>query len=257
MMKTLKGKVLTGATAITLIAGGTAVFASTDAGSNFKSWYNGLFNQSTASIAKDSKDHINGQVGQLTNEYNGLKTDATEDINFTRDNESANAQSEINKAKNEQIASLTIKENQIKGYMDEQFDGIFAYANNVINNVGTQASTYAEGELTSLTNKNGSAAVAQVNKEITATSNQATTDLQTAINQAKSEVSAQLKTETDATTKEIKAAIDAKIVELRATITKKKEELVAKQQRLITAEADKLEAQAKADLDAVVSNINN
>lgn len=257
MVKSFKGKVVTGVVAVGLLSGVSMAFANTDAGTGLKAWYDVQFGKSAASVQKQTTDYAASKVPALAREYNGLKSDATNSINSTRDEETASSTTEINDAKQGHIDALNAKEAEIAGYMAAQFDGISTYANSVINNVGNQAYNYAQADLGRHTGSKGQAALTKVNEDLTATTNAAVAELETEIADAKVALQAQLASETASTVEEIKAATDAKIAELRTMITDKKNELVAAQQALITAKAQELEDAAKADLDAIVSSINN
>ncbi|MBM6619137.1 hypothetical protein [Bacillus suaedaesalsae] len=257
MVKSFKGKVVTGVVAVGLLSGVSMAFANTDAGTGLKAWYDVQFGKSAASVQKQTTDYAASKVPALAREYNGLKSDATNSINSTRDSEITNTASDIESAKQGHVDALNAKEAEIAGYMASQFDGISVYANSVINSVGTQAYNYAQADLGRHTGSKGQAALTKVNDDLTATTNAAVTELEAEIASAKAALQAQLATETATTVEEIKAATDAKIAELRELITAKKNELVATQQGLITAKAQELEDAAKADLDALVLSINN
>ena len=256
MLKTVKGKVITGVVAVGLLSGMGAAFANSDAGALLKDWYNSKFKESAASIEKNVTNYANGKVPALKKEYNQLKEDAAKSINATRDSEIDGSKEEIAKAKNEHINSLNATEADIKAEIDKHFDVIFAAANAVINFLGERAYQYAEKDLGRFTDDKGKAALEQVNQDLTAAKDEAVKELQAEIEKSKAELQALLDSHSDTTTEEIKQAIDAKIVELRGKITAKKNELVAVQQQLIAAKAQELEDAAKAELDAVVSSIN-
>jgi hypothetical protein len=256
MNKSLKTKVLSGAVAIGLLSGVGVAFASTDAGTNLQSWYNGQFGKSAQSIQTQVTNYAVGKVPALTKEYNGLKTDATNSINGTKTTESTNASNAINNAKDEHLDALAAQKQAIQDHLQSQFDGIQQAAHTIIGQVGVQAQNYAFNDLTKLTGNTGSTALTGLTTELNSTSDQALADLQAAIAAAKSDLQTQLDNATASRVENIKGIIDAKIAELRTTITDKKNDLVAAQQALITAKAQELQNKAVADLDAAVANIN-
>lgn len=256
MMKTIKGKVITGAAVFAVLTGGAAAFASTDAGANLKSWYDGQFNKSATNVVENSVDYASDQVPGLAKEYNGLKKDATRSINNTKNSEIDDANSEINDTKDQYIAALNGSKEEINKYLKSQFDGIVQNAHTTIGVVGGQAYDYAETELSGLTLKNGNSALADLEAKLKKSNEDAVAELELAIANAKSELQAELDSQEGASTQRIKDAIDAKIWELRGKITERKDVLVSEQQTLIVEKSQKLEDDAKAALDTVVSNIN-
>lgn len=101
-----------------------AAFASTDAGTNLQSWYNGQFGKASTSIVTQVTSYAKGLVPGLYNEYTGLKTTATNSINATKDSEVSGTQEEIGKAKDAHILSLNTKKDEISKGLQSQFDKI-------------------------------------------------------------------------------------------------------------------------------------
>jgi hypothetical protein len=255
-MKSVKTKVLTGVVAVGLLSGVGAAFANTDAGTNLQNWYNGKFGQAAASIQNQTAGYALGKVPALTQEYNGLKTAATNSINFSKDTASAIANSGITNANKEHLDALAGQKQAIQDHLQSQFDGIQQAADTIIGQVGLQAIDLANRDLTKHTGDAGTAALDQLTTDLNATSEQAVKDLQAAIDAAKLDLQSQLNAATSSRVENIKNIIDRKIEELRTTITAKRNELVGIQLGLITKKAQELEAQAKADLTAVVDGIN-
>lgn len=256
MMKTVKGKVLTGMTTVALLAGGTAAFASTDAGSGLKAWYNDTFGKSVSALQTNSTNYGNQQVPKLYNEFEGLKADAKSSLTNTRDTAISDSTSSINGEKDEHIKAVTGQKEAISAQMASVFDGMAAYAQGQIDTAGKQATGYANSDLTKFTGTQGQAAVAQVENDLNAASDRAVADLTKTIAQAKSDLQKQLNAETLTTTKEIQKAVDTKIEDLRTVITDKRDQLVKEHQTIISNKAAELTADAKKDLDEVVAGIN-
>lgn len=255
MMKTIKGKVVTGVVTIGLLSGVGAAFADTDAGQALQNWYNGQFGKSAASIQNDSVKHIQGKVGALNTEYNNLKSNVKSQIDGESAGQVTAKTTSINNAKDGYIQQVSATKADISSKMTAQFDGITAYANTIITQAGVQAQNYANKELTKQAGENGAAAITDMDGKILAAQDQAKKDLQAAIDNAKKDLSLQLAGETTDTTQGIKDAIDAKIVELRGLINQKAQDLVDAQKTLIQQQANLDEQNAKTELENVVKGI--
>jgi hypothetical protein len=254
-MKSIKTKIVSGVVTVGLLSGVGAAFAATDAGTQLENWYKAQFNKSTASIQSGAMSHINGKVGALQTEYNGVKSNVTSQINGERDAVVTSSTTSINAEKDMYINQVTDKKNALSNAMAGQFDAISAFANTQINIAGNVAQSYANRELTNLAKANGDAALTSVETQLTAAQAQAKSELETAIANAKNDLSLQLAGETQATTQEIKDAIDAKIVQLRELINTKAQQLVDAQKALIQAKATELENAAKTELENVAKGI--
>ena len=255
MIKTIKGKVITGVTAFALISGG-AVLAGSDAGKNLQDWYNTKFGESSTKVATDSANYAQGKVPGLYNEYNGLKKEGTDFINTAGTEKTAEGAANINSAKDEHITAVQTKEDEIQRYMSGQFEGLYAAAQEIINETANKGYTWAENDLSKKYGADGKAATDRVNADLTKVKNAAVTDLESAIVIAQRDLQSSLDSNTTATTAEIKKAIDAKINVLRGQIRELRDELVAVQKQTIANEAIALESQAKKAMDDVVANIN-
>lgn len=255
MLKTIKSKVIAGTVGVVLLSSAGAAFASSNAGTNFKAWYNGQFNTASQSVSEQSYAYVNGKAGALVTEYNGLKSDATTSINGTRDSSTTRANNAITSEKQAHIDAVNSEKTAISGYMATQFDVLSTFANGLIVQAGVDATAYANANLGAHTSTEGGNAVGKVSTDLTAASDAAVLELKNAISTAQGELNTQLRSETNATVTEIKGLVDAKIVELRGTITQIKNDLVKAQQDLINAEARNQLNDAKADLQAVVDGI--
>ncbi|ETI70124.1 hypothetical protein [Neobacillus vireti] len=256
-MKSLKTKIVTGVVTVGLLSGVGAAFANTDVGAVLKNWYDGQFGKSIASVQSETTKYGTDQNLAWSQEYNNLKTDATNSINGTKTSEEKGAKDEITNAKKGHLQALNAKKAEISGYMDKQFEAISIAAQNAINSAGSQTLTDANSDLKNHTEAKGWDAYVDMNSQLATAENDAIRELEDAIYYVKKDLQDQLNAETSATTTKIKDAIDAKISELRTLITKKKDELVAVQQAFISKEAQDRVIKAKADLDAtVVDNIN-
>jgi len=255
MIKTVKGKVIAGTLAFGLVAGSGVALGATDAGINLKAWYDAKFGTAATSVTGEISAHALGKVDGLTNEYNGLKTAATNSINTTGGMASAVATTKINEKSAEHIAAINQQKAAIAGHMATQFDELSSYANGLINQAGVAGLQAATDDLTAHTGAKGADALATLTTELGNAKGTAVSQLESAISTAKSDLQAQLASEKASTVAEINGLIDAKIIELRQKITKIKNDLVRAQQELITAKAIALENAAKAELQSVVDGI--
>jgi len=256
MLKTVKGKVIAGTVAVTLLVGTGAAFGSSlDAGQKLKAWYDGQFGNASGQIEDAVASNVEGRINGLVTEYNGLKTGATTSINDTKTAESTAKSTSISNEAQAHIDKINAEKAHIDTYLAGQFNSLRGFANGLINQAGTTAVNYANTDLTNHTGAKGTAALGALESDLNATTTQAKEDLQTAIDNAKNSLQGQLDTETTETTEEIIALIDAKIIELRTTITAKRDALVVAQQDLIKAKALALETEAKKSLSDIVDGI--
>ena len=256
MLKTVKGKIVSGAIAVALVSGAGVAFADTDAGGKLASWYNAHFASKSTEVAGAVGVYGTQAANKAGKDYSTTKSYSLNDIK-SQGNTSTNA---ANKAINDKKEALV---GQVKGTKDSistsmaaQFDKISSDANKLINATGDSALKYAQKDLKNSTGSTGTKALNDLNTAITSTTDAAKSELQTAIDTAKSELTAQLNAEATATTAEIKAAIDAKVLELQGLINAKAAELAQAQKDLIVAKAAELQGKAEADLDAIVDSIN-
>ena len=256
MLKTVKGKVIAGTVAVTLLAGTGAAFGSSfNAGDKLLNWYNKQFLASSGEMAADVKNDVEGKIKGLATEYEGLKIDAKEKIDQRKSDESEAKSASIDAEAQAHIDAINTKEAKISGYMDDQFDTLLGTANALIFAAGLTATDYANKDLKNYTGETGKAALNDLTTELTDATDVASKELSDEILATKTALLAQLKEEKDATTAEIKKAIDDKISALRTSITKKKDDLVVAQQALITAKAVALETAAKQSLQGIVDDI--
>lgn len=255
MMKSIKGKVVTGVVTLGLLSGVGVAFANTDAGQQLQNWYNGQIGKSTSKLAADTTGYATSKAPALAREYNGIKTEAEKGIKDAQNAKTTLASDSITSAAQTHINKVNVQKEKIADYMDDQFDQIVTFANGVINQAGNEAYRIADHDLQKFTGQKGTKAQEEMTSELNNTKEQAKRDLQDAINSAKDTLQSQLDSETTAATNEIKTAIDDKITELRTMINNRVDELVEAQKQLIAAKAEELQKQAIAELDSVVDGI--
>ncbi|WP_077328428.1 hypothetical protein [Virgibacillus siamensis] len=256
-MKSLKGKIIAGTIAAGVITSAGAVFANTDAGNVLQDWYDGMFQDSVQTIQDEATAYGTELLPELQAEYNGIKEDATTDINATRDTETGESIAAINLTKDNHLESLGSKKQEILSNMEKQFYDVYMEGWLEIQRLADEGQAYAENDLTDHTGAKGQEAVNQVTADLTTATDAAVMELEEAIRQAKEELSGQLTRYSDITVKNLKKGVDFAILELREEVNRITDELVAQQQEIITAKAQNLEDAAKAEMDEVVSGIGN
>jgi hypothetical protein len=255
MLKTIKGKVIAGTVSVVLLSSAGAAFASQDASDNLKAWFDGQFRLSSKSVSDQSSAYVNGKVGSLVTEYNGLKTTATNSINTKAGDVKTSTNANVKGASDAYITDLNAEKAHIEGYLAGEFDSLSNFADGLIDNAGNAAVGYATRDLGSHASTAGIAATKQMTTDINFSTATAKSNLQAAIATAKFELQEDLNSETALTVTEIKRKIDAKIGELRIAITGINNGFIAKQKGNIEAAALVLEKAAKADLESVVDGI--
>jgi len=255
MLKTIKGKVIAGTVTFALVAGAGAAFASQDAGDNLKAWYDGQFNKSSKSVSDQSYNYVNGKVGALVTEYNGLKTTAKNSINTKAGDTKTSTNTNVKNASDAYISDLNAEKAHIDSYLVGEFDALSNFAQDLINRAGTQAVGYATTNLGQNATAAGTAATTQMTTDINNATATTKAELVAAISAAKTSLQTSLDNETALTVADIKARVDAKIIELRTQITAINNGFIATQEANIVAAAAALETAAKAELDSVVDGI--
>ncbi len=256
MLKTVKGKVIAGTVAVTLFAGAGAAFGASDAGENFRAWYDGQFRSASNDVKKDVTAYAALKVPGLVNEYNGIKKDAAKEIKDSGDTNAKNSKTDIQNAAQEHIDEVKFSHEEIDGFLKGQFIEISVAAQKAIDDASIEIDKYASNDLSIQSGKNGEDAMKFVDAELGKSKEQAVKDLNEAIAVAKGDLSTKLKNEKNLTTVKIKGMIDQEIKDLRKIITDKKAELVAVQVALIEKKAADLELAAINELNSIVSNIN-
>lgn len=102
-IKTVKGKVLAGTVAGSLVLGGGFTFANTDAGQALQNWYDSQFDSAVQNSKEDAAAYGASLLPGLAQEYNGIKSDAKKNIDETAENETNAAKSAIESAKADHI----------------------------------------------------------------------------------------------------------------------------------------------------------
>lgn len=252
---TLKSKIMAGVLCATLVGGAGTAFAGTDAAANLQQWYNGKLTPSLTAVWTDTNTYLNSLMGGLNNWFTTTKTTTVGNVATAGTNEIARANGAIGEAKQAYIDAINGKLTDIKNGMPAQYDAKVTQYNRNIDGYATTAYNYANGQITTALNTQGTNSVAAVNTEVGATRDQAIADLTVAINNAKTELEGLIAQEQLAATSEVKAYLDAKIVEKKAAIETATAALEAAKKQAITDKGTEIENAAKEALDALVAGI--
>ncbi|WP_033541191.1 hypothetical protein [Planococcus sp. CAU13] len=251
-LNTVKGKVLAGVAAVTLVSGAGFAAANMDAGGALKSWYDKQFTFSKAEVDASTLWHSGLKLYDFASHSTGETKNAVNSINSIKNNEKETKAENINAAKQTHIDAVNNRKNEIMANMEEQFNFIEMTNIDAFNQTSDKAYRGAEIALSGLAVGTGEKAFVSLQQELNTVKDNAVNDLKSTISSAKDELKAELKKQKDGTKEEIKKAIDSKIFELKNAITAKKVELVEAQQKLLVEEAIRIETAAKVELDAAV-----
>lgn len=255
-LSTVKGKLLIGVIVVGLLSSAGFALANSSAGEALKDWYNGVFNQSVDAAKDEVSDYGEDVFADLLAEFEDLLADAGDEIDATRDGETANAEEEITAAKDGHLGSLGEAKAEIVSQMEHQFFNVYMDEWLEIQRLSGEAEASATNELEAFTGEEGDAAIAQLTNDLTAAKEAAVSELEDAIETAKAEISALLDGHSAILVNNLTKEIDYSAEELQETIIALKEELVAEQQNLIAETAAQLTQEAKDSLDDVISGIN-
>ncbi|WP_010648065.1 hypothetical protein [Oceanobacillus massiliensis] len=256
LLGTVKGKLIAGTAAASLVVGGGFALANTDAGAQLQAWYDAAFGETKTAIVDEVTDYGEGLLPGLYNEYNGMKADAGTAINTTADSEIGDAQTSITNAKDSHLAALEGTKEEILADIQRQFnDEVFLEGYFQIQNLAGQAETYATNELTAYTDAKGNEAVAKVTDDLEQAKSDAVSDLEAAIAAAIGELEAEIDNQEEIVTRNLKNQVDWAIDYVRATLEELLDELVEEQQVIIADAAAELEGDAIDALDDVVAGM--
>lgn len=254
---TLKGKLVAGALAVVVLASAGVAYASTDAGANLKQWYDGMFSTTVDNVEAQTDAYKDSKLPGLAEEYEGLKSDASLDIDLTRTTETGESLEAIVNAKLSHIESLDESQQEILANMGLQFYNVMLDGYFEIERLGEEGLAYATNDLTTYTDQLGQDAVNQLTGDLGTAKDNAVTELEDAVREAKEQLAQELDSNEEITVRNLKNQVDWAIEDLRASVTELLTGLVEEQQTIIVAKAQELEDNAKAALDDVVSGINN
>lgn len=256
-LKSMKGKLVAGAVVVVLVSGTGVALAGTDAGQALQNWYDQAFGETVDGANQEAREYGESQIPGLVDEYDGVKEDASADIDAARADETSNSIDEITAAKDDHIGSVEGTKEEIMKGMDQEFYDVFMAGWMEIQRLGDEAIAYADSDLTQYTGDEGEAAVEQVTTDLTAAKGEAVSELEDAIENAKSELSTELDHRGENLTDNLTTRIDFQIIDVRNAVDEIVTELVQEQQNVIASTAQELEDDAKQALDDVVAGIGN
>lgn len=254
--KSLKTKIIAGVVAVGVISGSGVTFANTDAGSNLRAWYEGMFGQTVSSIEADVTAYGESKLPELQAEYEALKGEAQVDIDLSRELATGESLEEIINAKLSHLDSLDAEERAILENIGAEFYNVFLDGYFEIQRLQGEGLAYATNDLTSFTGDISQEAQDQMTTDINTARDNAVQELEDAIREAQEAIGAELANQEEITTRNLKNQINFHINGLRSQVTELLEGLVAEQEAIIIAKAQELEDEAKAALDDVVNGIN-
>ncbi|MDW0116092.1 hypothetical protein QTL97_04030 [Sporosarcina thermotolerans] len=257
MKMTFKKKIVAGTISVGLLSGVGLAFANTDAGGALKSWYSGVFNGAQASVAQEADQYSAEEFGSLDEMFEGLRAGAEFDVDFTKDREIGKASAAIQSARDSHISSLGEAENEILAGMDLAFNNVYQEGWLQIQAAGNEATQIASDDMTAFAGDTGAAAIEELTTQLDAVKAEALTGLEEAIVAAKAAIMAEVESEKTITVANLKTAVDFKVNEVFNQVADILDGLVAEQEALIEAKALELENEAKAAMDALLSDIND
>lgn len=255
-VKGLKKKIIAGLFATSVVISSGVVFASTPAGEGLRDWYNGLFNESVASIESEVESMTTERFSELESEYAQVKSDAAISIDLSRELSTGQSLEEIISAKLDHIEGIDAEKAAILESIGYEYYNVFLDAYLEIDRLASEGEAFATNDLTNYTSDLGDEAVTQLTTDLTTAKENAVQELEEAIRAAQEELAAEVSSHETATIENLSNWLGWTIDDLRASVTTLLDELVTEQEAIIVAKAQELEDDAKAALDAVVEGIN-
>lgn len=257
IMKNLKRKILVGALSLSLVLGAGSALAASDAGAQLQTWYNTKFGVAVTDMTTEVTNYGKSLVSGLLTWLKGEKTTATNEVTTAADQEITETNSAITAAKDEHIAAINSKKNQIEAGMPAQFDDLEAKGKAAIDKLAIAGVAYAEGELKRNIDNAGDTQVSKVNTQVAAHKDTAVTDLTNAISTAKNDLEDKIGKESADTVDNVKDYIDDEIVRNKGIVEKYADVQVAEKVVELETTGATLQADALAELDALVVGIND
>ncbi|SET08800.1 hypothetical protein SAMN05216389_105118 [Oceanobacillus limi] len=255
-LKTVKGKIIAGAVTVGVVSSVGFAFANTDAGEQLQQWYDAAFGNTVDSIEDEVTEYGEGLMPELEDEYNGMKEDATADINATRDSEITSAEDAIDAAKASHLESLGSTKEEILSGMGQQFyQDVFLPGYFEITALANEAEEFATNDLTDYTGAKGEEAVENVTDALNTARDGAVQELEDAIEAAKGAIESELANQEEITARNLKNQVDFAVRDVREAVNNLLDELVEEQQSIIADAAAELENEAIDALDEVVAGL--
>lgn len=253
----MKKKIIAGAVTVGLLTGAGFSLANTDAGQALKTWYDNLFNQTSAEVLNESDANFEQLLTELRAENEALKELAASQIDEKTLSEIEGSTLAINQAKYEHITSLDSEKLLILENMDYQFYQLFLEGYFHIKAKGDLMQEEATANFQAFASEKGQSALEQVTAELNQAKADAVTELEQEIVAAKQEIVTKVESQVEISSRNLRSQANWKAEEIREALDAILANLVAEQEAAITAKAAELEADAKTSLDDVVNNIVN
>jgi hypothetical protein len=263
MLKTVKAKIVAGVLTATIVSGGVgAVFASTDAGQQLKSWYDGQFSAKATEVTGNVMNYGKGLVPGLVAEKNTLKTNSVGEVATAgTDEETARIATIDSNLKDyeSKITSMTTNINQWtgkdKGYMFEDLQKLRQDLEEQIDSIADPAISAAKKEILDAIDSQAVTSLDLLATRVGEKQSSAEKTLTEAIAGAKDAITSQLNTQGTKSENEVKTYLDDKINAARTNITKEAGDLVGEKKAAITNKGKELQDAALNSLDNLVKDI--
>lgn len=257
IIKTVRGKIIAASVIGVLLLGTTYAFANTNIGEQLRAWYNGLLNEKSEEIRANLEEEIDSRIPQAVADYNAIASEATAEIESSRDEVITRALSSIDQAKAIHMENLDQTKEDILGQVELDLYQVYVEGFHQIQSIADQGLAQAEAGLTAHTSVVGEDALNHVTQELTAAKVQAVQELEDAIEQAKAEIRETVDHYTNIVNNNLVKELNFKYEEVFAAIEEIKDNLVAEQEAILAAAAAELEAEALAAMDEVIANLGN
>ncbi len=255
IVKTVKGKVLIGATAMALFAGTGVAFGASDAGTRLENWFKIQVGLSKESTITSVNGYIDGKKPELLAEYNEKKVKGGEKITNLGKTSTTDVNNKIDKSVKEHTDAIEKKKAELNKYASSEFSKLLDSEKKRLRDLSNQVAAAAQTDTDNFTGEKGSKALADLEREIGAKTDQATADLETAIANAKLELETNLGTVEETTLAELKKIVDGHIADLRIWTTNMINFSVQEQTDLIESKAKALEKAAMDEIKSIVEGI--
>ena len=253
----LRKKMVIGVVGFSIMVGSGTALASTDAGQQLQNWYNKQFTVASSEVKTGVENHAKGLIPSLISWFNGVKSDATKNIEDNATTEIDRAANAINSAKDGYIEEISETKDSINSGMAAQFDSIYSKAQEALDKEAQKYAKIAKDDVTKSLNTTGAAQVKNVENDVNIVKEAAKDALTLAINDTKTELQGNIDTERNATITEINNYIDARIVTEKEILTSTVDDLKATNKAAIELKGSQIEATAISELDAMVDAIDN
>ncbi len=255
IVKTVKGKVLIGATAIALFTGTGVAFGASDAGTRLENWFKIQVGLSKESTITSVNGYIDGKKPELLAEYNEKKVAGGEKITNLGKTSTTDVNNKIDKSVKEHKDAIAKKKAELNTYASNEFSKLLDSEKKRLRDLSNQVAAAAQTDTDNFTGEKGRKALEDLETEIGAKAEQAAADLETAIANAKTELGNNLDAVEETTLVELKKIVDKHIADLRIWTTNMINFSVQEQTDLIKDKAKELEAAAMDDIREIVEGI--